>query len=340
MSVRIFTGVLVMAVGMVWLSTGPHTLAQQAPIPVESVKVEVAPKIDGDGSDEVWQKAKEVKIQTKDGPEAKLKSVYTDKEIFFLITWPDQTESINMDMWVFKDGAWSIKQEPRYGGSQSWDADQDRLAFQWNIKDSVTGFNEKGCVALCHVEEREDRMHTNGPGQYTDIWQWKAAHTNPLGKMDNGHLDNTVISKKDQPDEEKRLYAAHKWDGTGDEPFIRNIENNAPKWMPKGGPNKEPFLMKGNEVPLDPGAVKPGDTIPGWVIGPLPRGRDVINARGVYKEGTWTLEIGRALVTENKDFDIQFEDLKKPYYFGMGIWENDRLFAHMRADGPYMLIFK
>jgi len=321
------------------LAATPFVFAQQAPIPVEAVKVDAAPKVDGDGGDEAWQKAKEVKVQPKDGPEVKLKSVYTDKEIFFLITWSDETQSINMDMWVFQDGAWAIKQEPRFGGSQSWEADQDRLAFQWNIKDSVTGFNEKGCVALCHVEEREDRMHTNGPGQHTDIWQWKAAHSNPLGKVDDGYLDDTVVSKKQEPDEEKRLYAAHKWDAA-DEAFVRNLENDAPKWMPKGGPNNDPFLFKDQAVPLDPSAVKPGVTIPGWVLGNLPGGRGDINAKGVYKDEAWVLEIGRSLVTENKDTDIQFDDLKKPYYFGMAVWENDRLFTHMRADGPYMLTFK
>jgi hypothetical protein len=157
--------------------------------------------------------------------------------------------------------------------------------------------------------------------------------------VDNGYLDNTVISKKDAPDEEKRLYAAHKWDGT-EEAFVRNKENDAPKWMPQGGPNSDPFLLKDKTVPLDPGAIKPEATIPGWVLGPLSKGRDVINAKGVYKDGAWTLEIGRSLVTENKDTDIQFEDLSKPYHFGLGVWENDRMFGHMRADGPHTLTFK
>lgn len=317
----------------------PFAFAQQTPITVETVKVDATPKVDGEGGDEAWQKAQEFKIQTADGPEVMLKSVYTDKEIFFLLNWADESESISMDMWVLQDGTWSIKQEARYGGAQSWDADQDRLAFQWNIRDSVTGFNEKGCIALCHVEEREDRMHTNGPGQHTDIWQWKAAHSNPLGKMDNGYLDDTVVSRKDVPDEEERLYAAHKWDGEGN-PFVRNMENNAPKWMPKDGPNNDPFLFKDQTVPLDPGTAKSGATIPGWILENLPKGRDIIDAKGIYKDGAWTLEIGRSLVTEHKDTDIQFDDLTKPYYFGMGVWENDRMFGHMRADGPYMLIFK
>jgi hypothetical protein len=338
MNLKSTIGIFGISISFLLWVTIPFVSAQQAPIPVESTKVETAPKVDGDGNDEAWQKAKVAEIQTKDGPKAILKSVYTDKEIFFLITWPDETQSISMDMWEFRDGAWAIKQEPRYGGSQSWDADQDRLAFQWNAHESVAGFNEKGCIVLCHVEEKEDRMHTAGPDQNTDLWQWKAAQTNPLGKMDNGYLDNAVISKKDQPDEEKRLYIAHKWDG--DESFVRNLEGDGPKWMSKGGLDKEPFLMKGNEAPFDKRAAKPGDTIPGWILNDLTKGRDVINAKGVYKDGHWTLEIGRALVTDNKKTDVQFEDLKKPYHFGIAIWENDRMFGHMRADGPYMLTFK
>ena len=35
----------------------------------------------------------------------------------------------------------------------------------------------------------------------------------------------------------------------------------------------------------------------------------------------WTLELGRALVT-GSEFDVQFDDLSKPYYFGVAVFDN------------------
>jgi hypothetical protein len=319
--------------------------------PLISVKVDTPPALDGDGGDDVWKKAKEVGVEAEDGPEINIKSVYTKDEIFFLVSWTDETESVSMDQWVYDGEKWNIKQEKRV--DETGNADTDRLGFQWPIKDAslikskIKGeeftFIEKGCTVICHSPEKEDKMYTSASGQVTDIWQWKAALTNPLKYADGMYQDHTNILKTQEPDKFKRVTAAQKGDdmGPGELNFQPNKAGNGPKWMSKGGPNK-PFLIKGEEVPLDMSKIKKGDAIPGWLLARPKGSRGNINAVGKYHKDDiiWVVELGRKLVTDDKAHDTQFDDLKKTYYFGLSTWDNDRLQTHTRVKNPFALTFK
>ena len=78
---------------------------------LESAKVAKPPTINGNGQDTVWKKAKKLVVEAEDGPEITIKSVHTDKEIFFLLAWEDETESISHNQWVHDGSGWTIKQE-------------------------------------------------------------------------------------------------------------------------------------------------------------------------------------------------------------------------------------
>ncbi len=316
-----------------------------------SSKVSSVPKLDGSGKDPQWGNAKKLKVQAEDGPEITVQSVYTDDEIYFLVQWEDLTESKNKDKWVYDGSKWNILQEERI--EKTWDADTDRLGFQWpiqdatllkgNIKGEEFTFVEKGCAVICHSPEKENKMYTSAPGQITDIWRWEASTTNPLNYADDWYQDHTNLSTKQEPDKIKRISAAQKGDdlGQGGLNFQPNGVDNMPKWMPKDGPNK-PFLIKGEEVPLDMSKIKKGDTVPGWVLARPKGSRGNVNAAGKYyeEEIIWVVELSRKLVTDDKDHDVQFDDLKKTYYFGLATWENDRLQAHTRVKLPFALTFK
>ena len=312
-----------------------------------SSKVNSAPKLDGSSKDPQWENAKKLEVEAEDGPEIIIKSVYTKDEILFLIQWEDLTESINMDQWVYDGSKWNVKQEERV--DETWNADTDSLGFQWPIGDAallVKGevtFVEKGCAVICHAPEKEDKMYTSAPGQMTDIWLWKAAITNPLGYADGKYQDHINFSKAQEPDKIKRIMVAQKGDdlGPGGLNYVRNLANNGPKWMPKGGPNKT-FLVKGEEVPLDMSKIKKGDTIPGWLLARPKGSKGNINAKGKYYEDDmiWVVELSRKLVTDDKKHDVQFDDLMQTYYFGLATWENDRLLAHTRVKFPFALTFK
>lgn len=310
-----------------------------------SVKVDAPPKLDGKGKDVAWAKAKGVDVEAEDGPEINIKTVYTKDRVYFRLSWKDSTESIHLDKWVYDGKKWGVKQEIRWEDEDPWEADSDRFCFQWPIKDDnlIKRFSEKGCSVLCHKPEKENKMFVKKPHEASDIWQWRASTTNPLGYADDGFLDHTNISKKDERNAEKRTNAAHKWDALGKAGVtnIQNKEDDGPKWMSKAS-SQEPFLMKGKEIPLEKAKIKKGDTIPGWLLARPNGSRGDIDAAAGYdkKLGLWMLELSRKLVTNDKKHDVQFDDLSKTYYFGIAVWENDRLYGHARVKKPFALTFK
>ena len=339
MKVGFFIAILVCFLAQPLYAADTHNLV--------SSKVGAAPKIDGSGSDAEWKGAKKVAVEAEDGPEITVQSVHTDSEIFFLIqVVGDLDHSINMDQWVYDGSKWTVKQEERI--DEKWAADTDRFGFQWpitdatqikkNIKGKEYSFVQKGCATICHSPEKEDKMYLLGAGQKTDVWLWKSSLTNPLNYADDWFQDSTNTTVAQEADKPKRVAAAQK----GDEAlgYVQNKDGDKPKWMPKEGPNK-PFLVKGDEVPLDMSKIKKGDTIPGWLLSrPKGSGGDV-NAAGKYDadEAAWTLEFGRKLKTGDAKNDVQF-DTGKSYYFGIANWDNDRLNKHTRVKKPFLLSFK
>ena len=308
-------------------------------IEVHSKKVSQAPKIDGNGKDAVWKDAEETTVEAEDGPEIFIRSVYTDKEVFFLFIWEDKDESISQNMWVYDGSKWGIKQEIRFEGEEPWEADSDRLAFQWVMNESIPGFWEKGCKKICHAPEKEDKMYTDTAKERTDIWQWVSSTTNPLGYADDQYLDNSNLSKAKEKDKGKRINIAHKSDdgGRGNQEYQRNDAGGKPKVMSKKAGS---YMMAGGTAPLS-GSFKKGDTIPGYLLAKPKGSRGDISAKGTYSEEDflWTLEIKRNLVTSDKKKDVQFTDLKKSYFFGLAVWDNDELYNHTRVKKPMKLEF-
>jgi hypothetical protein len=307
-------------------------------VEVHSAKVSQPPKVDGDGNDAVWKQAEEITVEAEDGPEIFIRSVYTDKDIYFLFIWEDKDDSHSQNMWVYDGSKWGIKQEVRFEGEDPWEADSDRLAFQWVINDSIPDFGEKGCKKICHAPEKEDKMYTDEPSQRMDIWHWVSSTTNPLGYADDQYLDNNNLTKAQEKNKRKRMNIGHHSDdgGRGNQEYQRNIDGDKPKSMGKG-----PFLMAGSNAPLS-GTFKKGDTIPGYLLSKPEGSRGNITAKGKYSadDFLWTLEIKRSLVTNDKKNDVQFSDLKKKYYFGLSVWDNDELYNHTRVKKPMKLEFK
>jgi hypothetical protein len=78
-----------------------------------SVKVTSPPKLDGSADDAVWKNAPELKVQAKDGPQISLKSVYTSDSLYMLVSWEDETKSVNKNMWVYDGTKWGALKELR-----------------------------------------------------------------------------------------------------------------------------------------------------------------------------------------------------------------------------------
>jgi hypothetical protein len=314
-----------------------------------SVEVTASPKLDGSGDDAAWTNAPELKVQAKDGPEIILKSVHTSDSVYLLFSWEDETESVNKNMWVYDGTKWDTVKELRMFEDEPRKADEDRLGIHWPINDSIKDFAEKGCLLICHDSGRyakeESRMFTNSPTEFADQWHWKAARTNPIGYADDKWMNNKVLTKAEEPDQHERREAAHHGDAKGEGKLNysdNKTEDKKPEFMHKDRVTGGYFLTKEIAVPIDQAkaAFKKGDTIPGYLLARPIGSRGDVDAGGVWKDGRWTLELGRTLVTEDTAHDVQFDDLGKAYYFGVSIFDNDGEEIHTRPENRIALTFK
>ncbi|MHC4817862.1 MAG: DOMON domain-containing protein, partial [Planctomycetota bacterium] len=143
------------------------------------------PILDGRGDDGAWQTAQEIAVPVKWGRigEAIVKAVYTDAEIFLLVSWPDATRDDQHRPWV-------------------WDAKASRYVESPQAEDGLLVSVEGGCDWNPSL--------LAGHAYDFDAWVWLAARTDPLGqavdadgsirKGDIPHLNLTRFeSRYDEP---------------------------------------------------------------------------------------------------------------------------------------------
>ncbi len=126
-----------------------------------------------------------------------------------------------------------------------------------------------------------------------DIWYWKAHRTDPVGFADD---KIQVYSDSSAPDAAQLI-------STGGKAFYltRNGDEGDSAYRP---------------LVYDSPA---GDTVTKYAHRPPTGSRSDIRAKGVWKDGIWTIEMGRRLKTGNPD-DLQF-DLSQRFQFGVSRFE-------------------
>ncbi|MFC1620932.1 ethylbenzene dehydrogenase-related protein [Candidatus Omnitrophota bacterium] len=123
-------------------------------------KIDLPPVIDGNADEPLWEKPQA--IVTHDnitGIDITMKAAYTDKEIFFLVTFPDPDESRKHKYWV-----WDKHEEMYKVGMLR----EDTFIFKWNMEAYPVDLS---------VYSDESYM--------ADIWFWKANRTDPVGFADD-----------------------------------------------------------------------------------------------------------------------------------------------------------
>lgn len=138
---------------------------------ITAQKVEKAPVVDGEGTDPVWAKAKAIITHDKVADiDVTLKTVYTDREIFFLVSFPDPDESKTHKSWVWNKAIEVYEMGPDR---------EDIFIFKWNME----------------AEPVDLSIYADHPYK-ADIWFWKACRTNPAGFADDKtHILNNVEMK-------------------------------------------------------------------------------------------------------------------------------------------------
>lgn len=318
---------------------------------LKAKKVAQGPVIDGK-PDKIWNKVRPFKIKLTEGEHPKevtasVKALYTDTDLYLLIRWKDPTESYNR-VYEF-DGTQWIKRK----------GNEDRLGMMWDINDNIKDFKTKGCAILCHEEgkymktsaprERGDVWHwkaqTSNPVGYaddqmlTDIKAEKGNQEETAAEKDHhdeagaekGHHDEAG-AEKDHHDEAGKTNdeEEHQHEGTGrindkkeGGSYSANWDEAAkrPKYTFRDNSKFGPILTKAEAVVITKNTTfTKGFILPQEVLEKPVGSRGDIEAKGVWRKGTWTLEIKRAFKTGHDD-DVQF-DPSKVYYFGMSIFDN------------------
>ncbi|MEE8430346.1 MAG: ethylbenzene dehydrogenase-related protein [Candidatus Desulfatibia sp.] len=294
-----------------------------------SQKVKKAPV---DASSPQWGEAKEaVFVQEGAGTvegiwfKLKVKSVYTKDKIFFLLKWPDKDLTLNINRWKFTGGKWTKLK-----------GDEDRLGMVWPIT-RVDQFASKGCTVFCHHDSKNKKewyYSTNSSNEKADLWHWKSVRSNPVGYTEDGFV---IDNPSREPGAGKKRDAGSKTKAKS------NLTKDKLKPSHMQDPAK-PASIKGSLLVTeaveikDYSIFKEGDEIPGYMLYPVWKDSFAdVKAKGVWKDGTWTVMMSRKLKTGNVD-DVQFNTRRK-YPFGVAVFDNaSRLNSH--NSEPLKLQFK
>lgn len=321
-------------------ASGPGTAADKNTLVAK--RATVAPELDG-VMDAVWRSAPELEVTVRGGrnlpegrTEVKLRALYTDDMVYFLVQYRDPTESVRRSPWVKQaDGSWAKLKDPNDRGGDNNLYYEDKFAMIWNI--SSPAFEQKGCMSACHVGEGKPfgNKYIGGVGERLDMWHWKGVRTGYTGQMDDQYVDNTRYDK------EKAPAAGRKNDPKTGGGYVDNVreDGKGPKFALKGNKPAPPYwILDAEKEPVDDAKYKAGDEVPGIVVAPFTGDRGDIVARFTYKDGVRTLEIARKRVT-GSEYDVQFNDPKKAYAFGVAVFDNAQV-RHAYSLGVLKLVFE
>ena len=336
----IVPAVAVTAGMLVGLAAGPLD-AQQKNVLV-SKKVAAAPAFDGT-LDAAWQGAPALAVKVVGGKnlpggstEVTLRSVYAGDSVYFYVQYKDATQSYRRSPWVKQaDGSWQKLKDPNDKGGDNNLYYEDKMAMIWNI--SSPTFEAKGCMSACHTGEGKPfgNKYTANPGERLDMWHLKGVRTGPVGQIDDQYVDSTRY------DPVKAKEAGRKGDPKTGGGYVDNVSDDkkGPKFALKGNKPAPPYwILDAEKEPFDGSKYKAGDEVPGIIIAPFTGDRGDIALKTAWKDGVWTQVISRKLVTKG-EFDVQFDDLKKQYAFGVAVFDNAQV-RHAYTPGVFKMVFE
>ncbi len=333
--------VLVVSLGIgLSLSGGPSD-AQQKNVLVAK-KVAGAPGLDGT-VDAAWQGAQPLTVKVVSGrnlpggsTEVSLRALHTADTVYFLMQYKDETDSVRRSPWQKQaDGTWKKLSDPNDKGGDNNLYYEDKWAVIWNI--SSPAFEQRGCLSACHTGEGKPygNKYTANAGELLDLWHMKGVRTGPVGQVDDQYVDSTRYDKDKAPE------AGRKSDPKTGGGYTDNQteDKKGPKFALPGNKPAPPYwIVDSQKEPFDDSKYKAGDEVPGIIIAPFTGDRGDISAKIVYKDGVRTSVFWRKLVT-GSEFDVQFNDPKKEYAFGVAVFDNAQV-RHAYTPGVLKMKFE
>ncbi|MHC1727019.1 MAG: ethylbenzene dehydrogenase-related protein [Syntrophobacteraceae bacterium] len=278
---------------------------------IETLTAAKAPNAPASLDDPAWQKAKPLDVpfvgkEKFAGKKANVitQAIYTDNEIFFLFKWKDATKSLAKGSWQFDGEKWTHLK-----------GDEDRISLLFEIN-RINNFATKGCAVTCHgaagAPVKDFKFATASAGEKGDLWQWKAARSDPYKAVDDGWL--TVAGEKTGRKDDA---------GGGGDARNETADKSKPRFMqdPSKKPSASGVLLAEETVEITDYSIFKANDILTYRMPKKPSGsRADVKAESRYADGSWTVMLSRKLDTGNDD-DVAF-NTKKKYSFGMALFDD------------------
>jgi hypothetical protein len=284
--------------------------------------------------DPAWQRAAQVQVPVAGRLEmasvkeiVSTRALYTDSELYFLLSWADPTRSVTKESWQFDGEKWVHLK-----------GDEDRIALLFEIE-RINYFSSRSCTVVCHSPADLPRdqwsLATESPLEKGDLWHWKAARSAPYRYADDGWL--TVAGN---PSGSYRETGRRNDAGSGGDVKNETPDGSRPLYMqdPARKPSAPGFLLLEEAVPItDYSILKAGDVIP-YRLPVRPGGsRFDVKAESRHADGRWTVMLHRKFNTGQED-DVVF-DPRKRFSFAIAVFD-DTGADHSKTTRSLVLVFK
>jgi hypothetical protein len=296
-------------------------------------KVEVAPVLDGDGSDAAWRKARAVAVHTARGANLRngevtvdVRAVHDAERVYLQFRWADPQRSQKHLPLVKTEAGWRVLQSA-YETNDETGYYEDKLAVLLSRRAALaTGTVHLGQDLVEGPHQPITRgLHFTDDGSIADLWHWKSVRT---GGMTPGFADDNYFGPPmpsttpkvrytggyTQDPKQSGGYTLNFTKVDPDKPLGDTLV--VPKFLP-GSPevfarmgaldlDQEAsdagvwFMDAAETVPYDPALddYPVGTVLPGVVIdGPFTGDRGDVLAAGQWRDGHWTVEMSRLLDT-------------------------------------------
>ena len=138
-----------------------------------------------------------------------------------------------------------------------------------------------------------------------------------VNQFDDGYVNDEKNSNK--------KWGRHADKGAGG--YYNNINENkdAPMYQNKIESEKEKYFVQDQNKILLEDNHQINDIVGGIITRAFTGSRGDVDAKAFWDGESWTLEARRKLVTQDKTYDLQFDDLSKKYYFGVATFDNSQI---------------
>lgn len=325
-------------------------------------KTATPPVLDGDGSDAVWQTAKESVVHTARGfnlnggeVDVHIRALHDGKKAYILFRWQDPTRSQkHIPLQKTADG-WKLLHSNYYNNDEN-EYYEDKFAVMI-AQSPIAGGNTVRLGPKPFADKPGPSnglgLHASTDGTLADVWHWKSVRSGALNQFDDNYFGPLLDVK---PGRYTGGYGQDSKTSGGFDQNFEKIPGSAyvqlkvlPKDLAKqqaemGVFNPDPnvsdmgkfSMAKTDVIPYSKeadAAIPVGTVIPSVVYDvPFTGDRGDVSAHAQWKDGWWTLEASRLLDTGSK-FD---QPIVTGSYMWVAVFDHNQV-RHTRHVQPLQL---